>query len=125
MNALLERQVRLSPKMRLDNVEPGEIGAIFAVEPMPAQTGPAPMVRIRFAKVDSGWLRPGQYERVDCTLFLFRIPVSVGADCRFMLVAAPDRAFAQMKAARFCVGTKWQVASTASDRGAVQNAGNF
>ncbi len=111
MNALVGQKVRLSPKIRLDGVEPAEIGEIFDVETATVQTGPGPMVRIRFAKASSGWLRSGQYEPANRTLFLFRIPVSNGLKRQFMLVAAPDNMFAQMKATYFCAGTKWHVLS--------------
>lgn len=111
MNALVGQKVRLSPKVRLDGVEPGEIGEIFDVEPTPVQTVAGPLVRVRFANACSGWLRSVQYEPVNRAQFLFRIPVTDGLKRQFMLVAAPDNVFAQMKAKYFCTGTRWQVLS--------------
>jgi hypothetical protein len=58
-------KVRFIEPFRPEAVEPGVVGIIVEIEPLPAVIGPPQRLRARFGNYISTWLMRGQLEAVD------------------------------------------------------------
>ena len=58
-------KVRFIEPFRPEAVEPGSIGVVVEIEPLPAVTGPPQRLRARFGDYISTWLMRSQLEVAD------------------------------------------------------------
>jgi hypothetical protein len=64
-HVLDRNEVRFIEPFRPEAVEPGAVGIIVEIEPLPAVIGPPQRLRARFGNYISTWLMRGQLEAVD------------------------------------------------------------